>query len=116
MNSETRKKKRMKKQLVEISDGTCYLCEGPLNLEAAALDHWFPKSRGGPTELWNLRLVHKKCNSKKTDTITFEALKAFVENKKDNRAFAGTVAELKEILDNFNPETKVHVFFQRRRN
>lgn len=32
-------------------------------------DHIIPKKRNGPSEPWNLRVVHSACNLRKSDTI-----------------------------------------------
>lgn len=48
----------------------CWLCEGEIAPDAppgspasATVDHVVPKSRGGRTELANLRLAHRRCNT-----------------------------------------------------
>lgn len=38
--------------------------------EDASLDHIIPRSKGGRTRLCNLQLMHKNCNSKKSNIIT----------------------------------------------
>jgi len=44
----------------------CYLCgELILSQREFSLDHVIPKSKGGPTEPWNLFPAHKSCNEAK---------------------------------------------------
>lgn len=38
--------------------------------EEASLDHIIPRSKGGRTRLCNLQLMHMRCNSSKSSTIT----------------------------------------------
>lgn len=69
--------KLAKKDIVLIiaeRDGyLCFLCSKPFNQkESPTLDHWYPKSLGGSDELSNLRLAHKTCNTRKSDSIPNE--------------------------------------------
>jgi len=54
---------------------TCYLCgedvdlDAPHGPKAANVDHMIPLSRGGPTDLTNLRLVHYACNLHKHTSL-----------------------------------------------
>ena len=48
--------------------GICQLCGLPIVPDAeqiwhGSLDHIIPQSKGGPDELWNLRLTHVICNA-----------------------------------------------------
>jgi 5-methylcytosine-specific restriction endonuclease McrA len=45
--------------------GACALCGRPLDLAETTLDHRFPKSRGGSSELFNLQAAHGHCNQNK---------------------------------------------------
>eukprot|EP00798_Chlamydomonas_sp_ICE-L_P030858 gene30858-35903_t len=51
--------------------GRCGICKQTIDpkriedIEFVSLDHINPHSKGGPTELGNCQLVHKRCNSKK---------------------------------------------------
>ena len=48
----------------------CYLCGKTLRLgQRLEIDHWYPRSLGGPDEPWNLRLVHAGCNRSKADAV-----------------------------------------------
>lgn len=56
-----------------------YLTEG-MTIDAAALplldditfDHWYPRSLGGTWDVENLRIMHKRCNAMKGDTVPLE--------------------------------------------
>lgn len=56
-------------ELADRDGWVCWLCEGPIDRDApdgspgqATVDHVVPRSRGGRTELANLRLAHRRCN------------------------------------------------------
>lgn len=52
-------------------DRTCPGCNREIEkFEDATLDHIIPRSKGGRTRLANLRLMHKRCNSRKGSKIT----------------------------------------------
>lgn len=47
------------------ADGRCYLCGEPVDPEDFHLEHVMPTSRGGTSELSNLRIAHPRCNLSK---------------------------------------------------
>ena len=70
----------------------CYLCNEPLlpQTQHINVDHWYPRSLGGPDESWNLRLVHKICNHNKADTALPDAQAAYLQwvERRDGSAAA----------------------------
>jgi hypothetical protein len=46
--------------------GVCHLCGQHVRFKDASRDHVRPKSLGGPTTWKNIKLAHKKCNSKRS--------------------------------------------------
>lgn len=61
--------------LLERQGGLCSICNQPLKLIEATVDHHVPKSKGGSrTDLSNLRAAHKDCNNKKADKIPSDIL------------------------------------------
>jgi 5-methylcytosine-specific restriction endonuclease McrA len=63
-NRSTSEIKRGKmRSLIKSQKGMCPLCNKPLVLEKASLDHIVPKSFGGSGEMWNLRATHMTCNN-----------------------------------------------------
>ena len=48
----------------------CQICHQPVPDDQVQLDHIIPHSRGGPLTADNLRLVHKACNRKKSDSLS----------------------------------------------
>src|SRR3989338_8982048 len=54
------------RELVQKASGTCYLCEGPMDLsrDDVQKDHVDPK---GQTVARNLYLAHRSCNALKRD-------------------------------------------------
>jgi hypothetical protein len=73
MNSKTKRGKRV--QVAEVQGKykvgkkwfvDCPLCNKPVEMWKANLDHIIPLSKGGhPTDVRNLQLTHPKCNSDK---------------------------------------------------
>ena len=60
----------------------CYLCGKTLYMgERLDIDHWYPRSLGGPDEPWNLRLVHAGCNRSKADTVLPTAHAAYLSRQ-----------------------------------
>jgi 5-methylcytosine-specific restriction endonuclease McrA len=53
----------------------------PDDLDAAAVDHIIPVSRGGPRDpLWNRQVLHKACNIAKSNSVTERALEAAAQH------------------------------------
>ena len=50
----------------------CYLCGESLTWETAEIDHVIPLSKGGTSEIGNLKWVHRDCNSIKKDMTLAE--------------------------------------------
>jgi 5-methylcytosine-specific restriction endonuclease McrA len=56
----------LRERLAAAQAGVCPICNGDdLTAKNGTLDHIRPKSRGGSGALVNLRLAHKKCNSRR---------------------------------------------------
>ena len=73
-----REKARKFRGKLEERDKSCYWCKQSFQpTEDTTVDHWYPVSRDGPTELWNLRLMHPICNVEKGDQILPEAEAAY---------------------------------------
>lgn len=54
--------------LVWNRDGPgCFYCRRPLSIECARLDHFIPRSKGGPDSLENRRAACKECDVSKRD-------------------------------------------------
>lgn len=51
---------------IEITEGNLLL------FEDITFDHWYPRSLGGTWDVENLRLMHKRCNALKGDTVPNE--------------------------------------------
>ncbi len=62
-------KKTIEQDLINKSSGQCGLCGGDFNVVSDDLvaDHIIPESLKGPTELKNLQVAHRECNSFKKD-------------------------------------------------
>jgi 5-methylcytosine-specific restriction endonuclease McrA len=50
----------------------CFYCRLPLSIEEARLDHFIPRSKGGPDSLANRRAACKGCDTRKRDRMPWE--------------------------------------------
>jgi 5-methylcytosine-specific restriction endonuclease McrA len=66
---------RRRARMARAQDGMCPACGQPLpdDLADTEVDHIIPRSRGGPSDAWNKRLVHFMCNRSKGFKLTPEA-------------------------------------------
>jgi hypothetical protein len=62
-NSKDNRSRRLR--AYEKQGGVCWLCDKPLTLKEATLDHVFPWSIGGSSSMDNIRIAHEKCNNKR---------------------------------------------------
>jgi hypothetical protein len=66
LSNEWQRARRRVLPIVLARDGyICQICGEPVLLEELSLDHVYPKSRGGAHTKENLRVVHRRCNSRK---------------------------------------------------
>lgn len=56
-------------RLVERDGQHCYLCEEYVMYWDITLDHYIPKSRGGPSSFENYRIACQPCNNRKGDRM-----------------------------------------------
>ena len=63
-------------------DGKCFVCDERITLEIFECGHVDPESRGGKTELSNLRPVCKECNHGKGGMSTMNMIEYMLLNKK----------------------------------
>ncbi|WP_193319017.1 HNH endonuclease [Nonomuraea phyllanthi] len=68
------RRRRLRAAFVEVVDpqyifqrdqGVCQICRKRVRAGEWSLDHIIPLSRGGTHETANVRLAHKRCNSRK---------------------------------------------------
>ena len=65
-NNELHQHRKRLRALIPQRHLLCYLCgELILSQNDFSLDHVIPKSKGGPTEPWNLYPAHRACNEAK---------------------------------------------------
>lgn len=64
------------RQLLNRDGNTCYICDKDIDTSLSGLDdlgptidHVIPLARGGTNDGFNLRLTHRKCNTKKGVSI-----------------------------------------------
>lgn len=56
--------------LVIARDGyVCGICGLPVPRGDVSIDHIYPRSKGGPTTMANLRVTHRRCNSRKGASV-----------------------------------------------
>lgn len=75
VGQQAAQKQRRRERLAARQGGICPECELPLpeDLSETEVDHIIPRSRGGPNGAWNKRLLHLKCNRRKSYKLTSEA-------------------------------------------
>lgn len=56
-------------QVVRRDGQICQICHTPVADDELQFDHIIPHSRGGPATAANLRVVHKRCNAKRRDSV-----------------------------------------------
>jgi hypothetical protein len=56
-------------QVVRRDGQICQKCHKPVPDDEVEFDHEIPFSRGGPVTAANLRLVHRRCNRTKSDSL-----------------------------------------------
>lgn len=60
------------KRLLKVGerDGwICHLCEKPVEVKQASVDHLLPRSWGGSNAMRNLKLAHKSCNGERGNAL-----------------------------------------------
>ena len=90
LDRERAKARKFRDKLTERDKSCCWCNEDFRHDEDTTVDHWYPVSRGGPTELWNLRLMHPRCNVDKDDHILPEAAKEYRAWATEQTASGGT--------------------------
>jgi CRISPR/Cas system Type II protein with McrA/HNH and RuvC-like nuclease domain len=73
-------KKTMKKYIYERDDRKCRFCQRELLFRKISLDHYLPKSKKGPDDLYNLVLCCKKCNKLKKNRTPSDYESVMIEN------------------------------------
>lgn len=62
--------KKIEKQYIYIRDGgICRYCRKDLQFGQASLDHYLPRSKDGPDDVFNLVLSCKRCNKLKKSQV-----------------------------------------------
>lgn len=62
-------KKNDKRYVYTRDDGICYFCDKELKFKQISLDHYLPKSKGGPNDIYNLVCSCKRCNKDKKSNV-----------------------------------------------
>lgn len=64
------KHKRSDKRYIFIRDGgTCHFCGKGLLFKQVSIDHYLPKSKGGPDDIFNLVCSCRRCNKNKRSSV-----------------------------------------------
>lgn len=72
-------KKRFRKVYLYDDNPWCPWCAQRMDdLDEATIDHFKPKSKGGRNHVSNLSLMHKKCNSRKSDRLVVRLPRRFL--------------------------------------
>jgi hypothetical protein len=85
MQSEQFKtKSELVEAVAEMWGYFCFLpiCQGDFTEEdPASLDHWRPLSKGGTWDISNLRLMHRRCNAIKSDTLPINEYEVIIKDR-----------------------------------
>ena len=105
---------------MELYGTNCYLCNDPINLQAARrvgkadgweqglhIDHVIPISKGGSDTLDNVRPTHALCNLSKNDKLIGDPVEDF-EVEIDPSLFEDEDVELEDLddLEDFEDEVE----------
>ena len=60
-----------KRAMLEKQDGVCPWCQDRLDFDDIEVDHVWPRSKGGRHWIFNLQVLHSRCNREKSDRIDF---------------------------------------------
>ena len=100
---EAEKREEYWNELVKKTGGLCQLCEDPIdvNSDDIIVEH---KDNMGPTELYNLYIAHRKCNSSKRD-LPYEQAKLMIKFKRFCES-KGNIISFDDILDKYVPDNR----------
>ena len=90
--------KKTKKYIYIRDEGKCFHCGKKLEINQVNIDHYQPKSKGGPNDYYNLVLSCKKCNKYKGITIPKDYRKVQSELFKkavEDRKITSSISRLK---------------------
>ncbi|MDK2800410.1 MAG: hypothetical protein PWP27_1672 [Clostridiales bacterium] len=98
-----KRKNYIKKYIYSRDEGKCHFCGKKLLFKQMSVDHYLPKSKGGPNDIFNLVLSCKKCNKIKKSYVPedyTEVILALLKKAvQDEKITLGTVKIKKEDLN-----------------
>ena len=71
--------KTLRKYIYFRDRGSCYYCGKRLTLKNCTLDHYLPRSKMGPNEIFNIVLCCKTCNKEKGEEVFKDWPQVFTE-------------------------------------
>ena len=88
----------------------CFYCSKNLSFKQMSIDHFYPLSKGGTNDIFNIVCSCKKCNREKENTVLKNSnqivLELFIKAVKDDMILGSNLdisnRELKEILLDVN--------------
>lgn len=97
------KRKKNDKRYVYIRDrGMCYFCDKELLFKQVSLDHYLPKSKGGPDDIFNLVCCCKGCNKYKKSNVPEDYKEVMVDLFKkavrDGKIASAGIKIIKRVL------------------
>jgi hypothetical protein len=117
-----RAKEAEKKYVYERDLGICFICGKPVKRNKMTLDHYYPKSLGGSTEVFNLVCCCKQCNRLKRsqvpkdwETVNIELFRRAILDKRMNLSgLAQNPAEVYELSKKVNAviRTRFNIIFE----
>lgn len=73
-------KKTLKKYIYERDNKKCLFCDKELLFHQISLDHYYPKSKKGSDDVFNIVLSCKKCNKYKESKVPFNYETVLLQN------------------------------------
>ena len=81
--------KKVKNYIYLRDGGHCFHCGKQIKINQVNIDHYFPKSKGGTSDYFNLVLSCKKCNKYKKSSVPKDTkevnVKLFIKAFKDGK-------------------------------
>ena len=111
-------KKALKKYIYERDIKQCRFCNKELEFRQISLDHYLPRSKKGPNDVFNIVLSCKKCNKYKENRVPSNYEEVLLDNFKQgvmDKKIKSSVIKLKhqdllKIAETMNKIESIHTY------
>lgn len=90
--------------------GACHFCGRSLRFGRMSLDHYYPRSAGGPDEVFNLVCACKDCNNQKRSVVPEDWqqlwIEAFITAVRDRKLFSAVAGITGGDLERLTVDTR----------